>query len=174
MSALACIQARAADEFDGIRCGVDISKIMSGKHSSNERVVVIEKRHSDLGLKDLGGIEISDQLFLISWNICGSEYAELINTKKNSVMDILQIPAHSLIWPLSFAEKCQVANKDIPDAVIAIVNNNQKKKPASYSETIMLSAKIAWRIDEHLERFATMPLEHLSCTVSGDSIDFKN
>jgi hypothetical protein len=31
---------------------------------SNERVVVVEGRHKELGLKDLGGSEISDRLFL--------------------------------------------------------------------------------------------------------------
>jgi hypothetical protein len=45
----------AVDEFDTIKCGADIPKAMVGKRSSNERVVVIEARHSNLGLKDLGG-----------------------------------------------------------------------------------------------------------------------
>jgi len=83
ISLLTCIHAWAADEFDGIKCGDDISKLIVGKHSSNERVVVLERRHSDLGLKDLGGIEISDHLFLTSRRICGNEYAELLNTKRN-------------------------------------------------------------------------------------------
>ena len=68
-----CVQAWAVDEFDTIKCGADIPKAMVGKHSSNERVVVIEARHGNLGLKDLGGIEISDRLFLISWRICGRD-----------------------------------------------------------------------------------------------------
>jgi len=171
ISLFVCIQARAADEFYGIKCGTDISKMMVGKHSSNERVVVLEKRHSDLGLEDLGGIEVSDQLFLISWRICGSEYAELINTKKNIVRDVLQIPKHSLRLPLSFAERCQVGNKDIHDAVIAVLENSQGEKPAGYTKQIMLPAKIAWKIDERQERFFTMPIEHLSCAVSGSSAD---
>jgi hypothetical protein len=108
-SVLVCGQGWAADEFDTIKCGADIPKAMVGKPSSNERVVVIEARHSNLGLKDLGGIEISDRLFLISWRICGSEYAVLLNTEKHLVRDVLPVPAHSLHSPQSFVEQCQVA-----------------------------------------------------------------
>jgi hypothetical protein len=54
-SVLVCPQGRAVDEFDTIQCGADIPKAMVGKHSSNERVVVIEKRHSNLGLKERPG-----------------------------------------------------------------------------------------------------------------------
>ena len=59
----------------------------------NERVVVIEERHKDLGLKDLGGTEISDRLFLISWRICGEEYALLED--QGVVRDVLKFPKHS-------------------------------------------------------------------------------
>jgi hypothetical protein len=48
-------------------------------------IVVFEGRHKDLGLKDLGGTEISGRLFLGSWLICGSEYAVLVDTEKNLV-----------------------------------------------------------------------------------------
>src|SRR5580692_5479634 len=87
-SVLVCGQGWAEDEFDTIKCDANIPKAMVGKPSSNERVVVIEARHSNLGLKDLGGIEISDRLFLISWRICGSEYAVLLNTGKHLVRDV--------------------------------------------------------------------------------------
>lgn len=173
ISVQVCIQARAADEFDGIKCGADVPTIMVGKRASNERVVVVEKRHSDIGLKDLGGTEISDQLFLVSWHICGNEYAELINTKKNLVRDVLQIPPHSLSMPLSLAEKCQVGSNDIPDAVIAVLDNSQEIKPASYLKQIMLPAKIAWKVDEHQERYIPLSVEHLSCAISGSSVDSK-
>lgn len=173
-SLLVCIQGWAADEFDAIKCGADVPKAMVGKHySSNERVVVIQARHSNLGLKDLGGIEISDRLFLISWRICGSEYAVLLNTKKDLVQDVLPVPAHSLRSPQSFAEQCQIAGKDTPDAVIAILDNSQGQKPKSYLEKIMLPAKFAWKIDERQERFVPMPIPNLSCTVTGASEDFK-
>jgi hypothetical protein len=172
-SVLFCVQGRAADEFDAIKCGADIPKAMVGKHSPTERVVVIEARHSNLGLKDLGGIEISDRLFLISWRICGSEYAVLLNTEKHLVRDVLAVPAHSLYSPQSFVEGCQVAGKEIPDAVIAILDNSQGQKPKAYLEKIILPAKMAWKIDERQERFVPMPTQGLSCAVSGGSVDIK-
>jgi hypothetical protein len=123
-----CVQAWAVDEFDTIKCGADIPKAMVGKHSSNERVVVIEARHNNLGLKDLGEIEISDRLFLESWRICGSEYAVLLNAKKDVIRDVLPVPVHSFQSPQSFAAGCQVGGKEIPDAVIAILDNSQGRK----------------------------------------------
>ena len=60
-----------ADGFDSVRCGADVRKALLGSTMTNEKVSVIEKRHKDLELKDLGGTEISDRLFLISWRICG-------------------------------------------------------------------------------------------------------
>ena len=56
-----------ADGFDSVRCGSDVRKTLLGGTMTNEKVSVIEERHTDLGLKDLGGTEISDRLFLISW-----------------------------------------------------------------------------------------------------------
>ncbi len=64
----------AADGFDSVRCGSDVRKALLGRKMSNERIVVLQERHKDLGLKDLGGTEISDRIFLISWQICGEEY----------------------------------------------------------------------------------------------------
>lgn len=173
LTMVACIQAWATDEFDGIKCGTDIRKSIVGKHSSNERVVVIEKRHRDLGLKDLWGIEITDRLLLVSWRICGNEYAELINTEKQVVRDVLPVPPHSLYSPESFIEECQVRNKKLPNALIAILDNSQGQKPTGYLEHIMLPVKVAWKVDEHQERFVPMPTEGLKCAVSGSGDDMK-
>lgn len=63
-----------ADGFDSVRCGSDVRKALLGRTMSNETIVVLEERHKDLGLKDLGASEISDRLILISWRICGEEY----------------------------------------------------------------------------------------------------
>ena len=172
-SLLFCGQAWAADEFDTIKCGTDIAKAMVGKTPSNERVVVIEARYSNLGLKDIGGIEISDRLFLISWRICDGEYASLLNSKKNLIRDMLPLPAHSLQSPQSLVEQCQVVQKEIPDAVIAILDNSQRQMPKGYLDKILLPAKTAWKIDERQERFVPMPTQGLSCAVSGGSVDLK-
>jgi hypothetical protein len=48
-----------ADEFQNLKCGTDIPKAMIGKPSSNEPVVETEKKYRALGLKGLGGDEIS-------------------------------------------------------------------------------------------------------------------
>src|SRR5262249_16912210 len=80
-------QLWAADEFAAVRCGVDIPKALVGKHTSSEPVATLEARHKNLGLKNLGGSEISDSLFLASWQICGSEYEVLENTKSGLVRD---------------------------------------------------------------------------------------
>lgn len=168
---IVCVQARAADEFDGLKCGDDIPKAMIGKHSPNERVAVTEKRHGNLGLKDIGGIEISDRLFLVSWRICGSEHAELIDTQKRLVLDVLPVPAHSLHYPESFIEECRVGGNKLSDAVIAILDNSRRQKPKGYFAQIMLPARVAWMIDEHHGRFISMTTKGLSCAVSGSSKD---
>ena len=60
---------------------------------SNETIVVLEERHKDLGLKDVGASEISDRLNVISWRICGEEYVLLED--KDVVRDVLKFPKHS-------------------------------------------------------------------------------
>jgi hypothetical protein len=83
------------------------------------------------------------------------------------------VPAHSLHSPQSFVEGCEVAGKEIPDAVIAILDNNQGQRPKSYLERIVLPAKLAWKIDGRPERFVPMPTKDLRCSVSGSSEDLK-
>jgi hypothetical protein len=83
-----------ADAFDLVRCGSDVRKALLGRTMSNEKIVVIEERPKDLELKDLGGTEISDRLFLISWRICGEEYVLLED--RDVVRDVLKFPKHSI------------------------------------------------------------------------------
>ena len=163
-SVVALAPGWAADEFEAVKCGADVPKAMVGKHSSDERVVVLEARHSNLGLKDLGGMEITDRLFLNSWRICGSEYAVLVNTAKHLVRDVIRGP---------IVEGCQVAGKEIPDAVIAILDNSQRQKPKADLEKLMLPATMAWKIDESQEKFVPRATQGLVCAVSGSSADLK-
>src|SRR5437868_4594605 len=90
---MVCGNAWAMDEFAGVKCGADIPKSLIGKHDSSEPVAAIEGRHQDLGLKNLGGSDISDRLFLASWQICGSEYELLVNTKSGLIRDVLPFPS---------------------------------------------------------------------------------
>jgi hypothetical protein len=160
-------KAWAVDEFQGLKCGADIPKSLIGKRSSNERVAVIEERHKDLGLKDLGGSEISDRLFLASWRICGSEYELLLNTKTNLIRDVLLFPAHSATSP-QFVGTCQANGKQAPEVVIAVLNNNAglNARDGKLSKT-MLKATAAWTIDEGKEKFAKHPTENLECPLGG-------
>src|SRR5262249_46866495 len=163
---IVCGKAWAADEFAGIKCGADIPKSLVGKRSSNERSVVLEGRHKDLGLKDLGGTEISDRLFLTSWKICGSEYELLVNTKTGLIRDVLLFPPHSATSPM-FIGPCQAAGKKVP-GVLAVLNNS-----AGYNArdrklaTTMIKATAAWSVDETKEKFAKQATENLACPLGG-------
>jgi len=162
-----CGKAWALDQFEGIKCGADISKSLLGKHDSNEPVVVLEKRHKDLGLKDLGGTEISDRLFLSSWQICGSEYELLVNTKSGLIRDVLPFPSHSATSPM-FIGTCQADGKEVPGSVVAVLNNSAgyNARDEKLAKT-MLKATAAWKIDETKEKFAKQATQNLGCPLSG-------
>ena len=67
----------APRSFEGLTCKTDIEQALVGREMPNERVAALEARYKKLELKDLGGYEVSDTLFLIFWRICGDEYALL-------------------------------------------------------------------------------------------------
>ena len=157
----------ARDPFVGIQCGADIPKSLVGKRDSNEPVAVLEERHKALGLKDLGGSEISDRLFLASWQICGSEYELLVNTTNGLIRDVLPFPNHSATSPM-FIGRCQTDGKEIPVTVLAVLNNSAKYDARdSKLATTLLQATVAWKIEEAKERFAKRSTEHLRCPLSG-------
>jgi hypothetical protein len=164
---LACAPAWAADEFAALKCGTDIPTALVGKHVSNGAASTAENRHKDLGLKSLGGDEISDRLFLASWQICGSEYELLVNTQQSVIRDVLPFPAHSATVPM-FIGTCQVAGKDVSGYVVAVLNNsarhNARDKAAGKT---MLAATAAWKIDEAKGTFEKMSTENLSCPLDG-------
>src|SRR5262249_4788702 len=109
-----------ADGFDSVRCGFDVREALLGHKMPNEKVVIIEDRHKDLGLKDLGGTEISDRLFLICWRICGEEYVLLED--KGVVRDVLKFPKHSKDSP-QFIGSCQLNGHDVPGTAIGVLKN---------------------------------------------------
>jgi hypothetical protein len=160
---MVCGKAWALDQFEGIKCGADIPKSLVGKRDSNERVAVLEERHKDLGLKDLGGTEISDRLFLASWQICGREYELLVNTKSGLIRDVLPFPPHSATSPM-FTGTCQANGKKIPETVVAVLNNStgHNARDRKLAET-MLKATAAWKIDQTKEKFAKQSTENLEC-----------
>lgn len=147
------------DGFSGIKCGADVPKALIGRPMRNERVVVIENRHKDLGLKDLGGTEISDKpsLFASSWKICGDEYM-LLKDGRSVVRDVLKVPEHSKTSP-EFIGECEINGTKMPGTIVAILNNEEGKAT--------LSAKAAWKIDERRARFIKISTDGLGCPRSG-------
>jgi hypothetical protein len=157
-SLLATNALGGSDGFSGIKCGSDIPKALIGKRMSNETVVVLEKRHADLGLKDLGADEISNRLNCVSWSICGSEYMTLED--ESIVRDVLKVPPHSKTSPL-FLGTCEMNGKEGKDIVVAILDN-EKETDAS-----ALPAKVAWKIDQKNMKFVSVPIEGLRCPRTG-------
>jgi hypothetical protein len=145
-----------ADGFDSVRCGSDVRKALLGQTMTNEKVVVIEERHKDVGLKDLGGTEISDRLFLLSWRICGEEYVLLED--QGVVRDVLKFPKHSKDSP-QFIGSCQLNGHDVPGTAIGVLKNE--------NDVETLPAMIAWRIDNKQTKFVELQIEGLRCSRDG-------
>ena len=165
---LACAHTWAADEFADVKCGSDIPQALIGKHVSDGPAAASESRHKGLGLKNLGGDEISDRLFLASWKICGSEYELLVNTKQNLIRDVLAFPPHSATSPM-FVGTCQVQGKTIP-SVVAILNNSAGHNARDHAQAkTMLQVTVAWKLDEAKEKFEKLSTENLTCPL-GDIV----
>ena len=159
--------AWAKDQFDGLKCGADVPKFLIGKRASNEATAGIEARHKELGLKDLGGSEISDNLFLSSWRVCGSEYELLVNTKGDLIRDVIPFPAHSTKSPM-FIGRCKAGKREIPATVIAVLDNTKGYDARNEkSAKNMLKASAAWRVDRVKEKFVGQPIEGLECPLGG-------
>ena len=148
-----------SDEFDGIKCGSDIAKALIGRRIANEKVVQTEKRHADLGLKDLGGDETSDRLFSSWWLICGSEY--LLLQDRSIIRDVIKIPPHSKTSPEFYGSMCEINGKKSNDIVVAILDNEKE------TDARALPAKVAWKIDEKKMKFVSIPVEGLRCGPDG-------
>jgi len=146
----------AADGFDSVHCGSDLRKALIGHKMSNEPVAVLEERHKDLGLKDLGASEISDRLSAISWRICDEEYVLLED--KNVVRDVLKFPKHSKDSP-QFVGSCESNGQKVPGTAIGVLRNENGVK--------MLSAVAAWKIDEKQNKFVELQTEGLRCSREG-------
>ena len=160
---LVCANAWARDPFEGIKCGADIPKSLVGRYDATGPVSALEARHKDLGLKNLGGTEISDRLFLASWQVCGSEYELLVNTKSGLIRDVIPFPQHSKSSP-QFVGKCQANGKEIPASIVAVLDNSagSDAKDEKLANT-MLKATGAWKIDESKEKFNKQATENLAC-----------
>ena len=154
---LACAEAHALDAFEKVQCGSDIAEALIGQRTSDEPVSTIEGRHAALGLKNLGGSELSDRLFSASWLICGHEFA-LILDDHSVVRDALQFPPHSRASP-GFIGACQAGDKKVPGTIIAVLKDE--------AGAATLAAQAAWKIDEKNAKFVKMDTNGLRCPRDG-------
>ena len=160
--------ARARDEFGAMGCGADVPAALIGQKGGNEPVARIEARHRNLGLKDLGGDEISDDLNSVSWLICGKEYVVLYN-KDGIVRDVLPMPPHSRNSP-AFSGACRRAGKKVAGIVIGVLERipgNDGTFHDSRGDNTLLPARTVWRIDERQQKFVSLSPAGLGCPRSG-------
>ena len=142
----------AEDGFGSVTCGGDIPKAMVGKKLSNESDSAVENRQKNLTLKDLGGDEITDDLFLSTWTICGSDY--MLTLKRGVVSDVLKMPAHAGAEK-EFDGDCTKGKTPVPGVIVGILVDR--------SGSDALSAKTVWKLDEKTGKFTSMPADGLTC-----------
>jgi len=143
---------RADDGFGSVTCGGDVAKALVGKKLSNEADSVVENRHKNLALKDLGGDEISDDVFLSTWTICGSDY--MLTLKRGVVSDVLKLPAHAGAEK-AFDGDCTKGKTPVPGIVVGILVD----RPGADA----LPAKTAWKLDDKTGKFTSIPADGLTC-----------
>jgi len=143
---------RADDGFGSITCGGDIPKALVGKKLSNEPDSAVESRHKNLVLKDLGGDEINDDIFLSTWSICGNDY--MLTLTRGVVSDVLKIPAHAGTEK-EFDGDCTKDKTPVPGIIVGILVD----QPGSDA----LPAKTAWKLDEKTGKFTSISPDGLTC-----------
>ena len=159
--------AYAQDAFDAVQCGADIPKATIGKVLPSGRVVVIESKHRVIGLKNEGGTEISDTLFLSGWTLCNSEYEFLID-QHDVIRDALLF-MHSMKQP-AFVGTCRDAGREMQGTIIAELDIPVPLTAGQHYTTednTLVPAISAWRIDETRQQFVKLPVEHLRCPRNG-------
>lgn len=145
-------RCRADDGFGSIACGDDIPKALVGKKLSNEPDSAVENRHKNLALNNLGGDEITDDLFLSTWTICGNDY--MLTLKRGAVSDVLKMPAYA--GPeKEFDGDCTKAKTPVPGVIVGILVD----QPGLDA----LPAKTAWKLDDKTGKFTSIPADGLTC-----------
>ena len=142
-----------ADRFESVRRGSDIGKALLDRTTSNEKIVVLEERCKDLGLKYLWGNELFWHSVLQSWRICGEEYV-LFYDEDGVARDVLKFPKHLKDSP-QFMGACLLNGQMVPASVIGVLKNEAGAE--------MLPVVIAWTIDEKQTKFVKLQTEGLRC-----------
>ena len=120
--------------------------------TSVNEVVVHGIPRKDLVLKDLGGDEITDDLFLSTWSICGSDY--MLTLTRGVVSDVLKMPAHAGTEK-EFDGDCTKDKTPVPGVIVGILVD----QPGSDA----LPAKTAWKLDEKTGEFTSISPDGLTC-----------
>lgn len=157
--------AHAADGFEAVRCGSDVPRALIGKMTIDEPVVKTEARHTDLGLKDLGADEINDDLYTISWSICGKEYV-VLEDSRGVIRDAIAFPEHAKAEPEFSGYDCRLNGKPVAGVAIAVLQDNSAADKEGSNEAL-LPAQAAWKIDERRKTFVRLPTVGLSCPRRG-------
>jgi hypothetical protein len=170
ISASAQPQAAAkarADVFSNVHCGADVAKALVGGTMPNKPSAALAATHADIKLADVGGSEITDNLFLGGWQMCGHEYQLLLH--RDRIDDALQFPPHSRQQP-AFLGACSLDGKRV-DHILAVLDNpapRAKGQPAyAPDDTTSLAAVAAWRIDVASRRMVGMKPGGLRCPRGG-------
>jgi hypothetical protein len=146
--------AWAGDEFSSVRCGADIPKALLGKSIKKEKVRLIENRHKDIGLENVGNGDTLGDLYVSIWRICGAEYIELLD-KRYVIRDVLPFPAHDKDSPSIVGGFCLVNGKESPDEIYAVLT-----KEAGVDT---YPAKAAWTIDQKRKKFVPVSVDGMRC-----------
>lgn len=159
--------APAQEAFEAIRCDTDIPKAIIGKVMPSGRVIVIEEKYRNIGLKGEGGSVISDTLFMSGWTICGTEY-ELLIDRNNVVRDAI-LHVHSERKP-GFVGICEINGQRTTDTIVAVLDIPVPvEAPLRYApnDSTLVPVIAAWRIDEKRARFIKLSVGHLRCPRNG-------
>jgi hypothetical protein len=152
--ALLCLSGlahSAPQSFRGLTCEMDIEKALPGREMPNEKVASIEARHTNLGLKDLGGYEVSDKIFLTIWRICGNQYVLL--ERGTQVKAVLKIPEQ--FKGSDEAIICSPVGEGATGTIVAV--------PSSLRTQTTIRAQAAWRVDEKKISFVPVTAKPLDC-----------
>jgi len=138
----------SGDEFDKVQCNSDIPKAMLGRYSPNSKVVEIERRHKDIGLKALGADDLgtdNEQFSTVYWMICGNRFITI--DADNHIRGVMQL-APKINDASEYTGKCKSNNEEIPEFVFALIENKVIRN--------------AWKIDKK-KGFIKLDTKELEC-----------
>jgi hypothetical protein len=155
--ALVAADARAEpDAFSAVRCDADVRKALIGRRMPGGNVADIQRRYENIGAKDLGSMELTDDLFLGSWRICGKDVALLLDD--DHIRDVLDLPVQSQQEP-QFIGICHRDGKQLSETFIGTLRYEKGED--------LLAPVDLWEMQERPPRFAKSSVHGMRCERSG-------